>query len=81
MQARQTLDETRWLLSLADAHSFIAGVVGWVDLRAPDVEAQIDRGGRHPRLLGVRHVVQSEPTGSWPTPRFAAACRVFVAAG
>jgi L-fuconolactonase len=30
VQARQSLDDTRWLLSLADAHPFIAGVVGWV---------------------------------------------------
>ena len=38
VQARQTLEETRWLLELADAHPFIAGVVGWVDLQAADVE-------------------------------------------
>ena len=36
VQARQTLEETRWLLDLADAHSFIAGVIGWVDLQADD---------------------------------------------
>jgi L-fuconolactonase len=29
VQARQTLDETRWLLELAQSNSFIAGVVGW----------------------------------------------------
>ena len=33
VQARQTLEETRWLLELADAHPFVRGVVGWVDLR------------------------------------------------
>ena len=30
--ARQTLDETRWLLQLAETSSFIVGVIGWVDL-------------------------------------------------
>src|SRR5438132_1642964 len=32
VQARQTLDETRWLLELAEANPFLFGVVGWVDL-------------------------------------------------
>src|SRR6266850_3149664 len=61
VQARQTLEETRWLLSLADAHATIAGVVGWVDLQAEDARAQIERVADHPRLVGIRHIVQSEP--------------------
>jgi L-fuconolactonase len=32
VQARQSLEETRWLLELAETYTFIAGVVGWVDL-------------------------------------------------
>jgi L-fuconolactonase len=36
VQARQTLDETRWLLELAEANPFIFGVVGWVDETPPD---------------------------------------------
>ena len=61
VQARQTLEETRWLLALADAYPFIAGVVGWVDLQAPDARAQIEQLAAHPKLVGVRHIVQSEP--------------------
>ena len=61
VQARQTLEETRWLLALADAHPFIAGVVGWIDLRSADVRAQLEEFANHPRLVGVRHIVQSEP--------------------
>lgn len=58
VQARQTLEETRWLLELAETHDFIAGVVGWVDLRSPSLDlADL----RHPKLVGVRHVVQDEP--------------------
>lgn len=60
VQARQTLEETRWLLALADAHPFIAGVVGWVDLQAPDARAQIEQYAVHPKLVGVRHIVQGE---------------------
>lgn len=61
VQARQTLEETRWLLELADRHPMVAGVVGWVDLQAPDVRAQLERAARHPKLVGVRHIVQGEP--------------------
>ncbi len=63
VQARQTLEETRWLLDLATVHPFIAGVIGWVDLQSPAVDAELDLISAHPRLLGVRHVVQSEEPG------------------
>jgi L-fuconolactonase len=61
VQTRQTIEETAWLLQLASAHPFIAGVVGWVDLRADDVAARVGSLGDQPRLAGIRHVVQSEP--------------------
>jgi Predicted metal-dependent hydrolase of the TIM-barrel fold len=60
VQTRQSLEETRWLLELAERFSFILGVVGWVDLRAPDVRAQLKSLARNPRLVGIRHIVQSE---------------------
>ena len=61
VQARQTLEETRWLLELADQHPVIKGVVGWVDLRSDQVEEQLTRFASHPKFVGVRHVVQDEP--------------------
>jgi len=61
VQARQSLEETRWLLELAKQASFIRGVVGWVDLRSPDLRAQLERFAGDDKFLGVRHVVQSEP--------------------
>jgi L-fuconolactonase len=61
VQARQSLDETQWLLDLADQRPFIKGVVGWVDLRSPDLPVQLERFSTHPRFRGVRHVVQDEP--------------------
>jgi L-fuconolactonase len=61
VQAAQTLDETNWLLDLADRFPFIRGVVGWVDLRAPDVAAVLASYKARPRLRGIRHIVQSEP--------------------
>ncbi len=61
VQARQTVEETRWLLGLAEASPLIKGVVGWVDLRSPELPAQLTQYASHPRLVGVRHVVQDEP--------------------
>jgi len=61
VQARQTLEETRWLLDLTDQYPFIKGVVGWVDLRSPDLYKQLERFSSHPKLCGVRHVVHDEP--------------------
>jgi L-fuconolactonase len=63
VQARQTLEETRWLLALAESHPTIAGVVGWVDLQAgaDAVRAQLAPLAAHPALVGIRHIVQSEP--------------------
>jgi len=61
VQARQTLEETRWLLELADANAHIAGVVGWVELCSRDVIGQIEDLAHNPKFVGVRHVLQDEP--------------------
>lgn len=61
VQARQNLEETRWLLQLAEEHSFIKGVVGWVDLCSDDLAQQLRRFAGHPGLVGVRHLVHDEP--------------------
>ena len=61
VQARQTIEETRWLLELAASSPFILGVVGWVDLQSPQVRSQLQAFAENPKLVGVRHVVQGEP--------------------
>ena len=61
VQARQTLEETRWLLELAERSPSILGVVGWADLRSPEIRSQLKALARNPKLVGVRHIVQSEP--------------------
>jgi L-fuconolactonase len=61
VQARQSLEETRWLLELADGDPSIMGVVGWVDLRSQDVQSQLEALSRNSKLIGIRHIVQSEP--------------------
>jgi L-fuconolactonase len=61
VQARQSLEETKFLLDLADEHSFIRGVVGWMDLCSPLLEEQLESYATHPKLVGVRHVIHDEP--------------------
>jgi len=61
VQVQQNIDETRWLLELADRHDSIRGVVGWVDLRSPQLRSQLDHFAGHPKFVGVRHIVQDEP--------------------
>ena len=60
VQARQSLEETRWLLELAQKHDFIRGVVGWVPLISPRVSEEIERFAANPKLRAVRHVLQGE---------------------
>jgi L-fuconolactonase len=61
VQARQSLEETKWLLELAEKHEFIKGVVGWVDLLSDKLPEQLQSFGKHPKLVGVRHVLHDEP--------------------
>jgi L-fuconolactonase len=65
VQARQSLEETRWLLDLADRSPFIAGVVGWVDLQSRDLRQDLESLAAKSKLVGVRHVVQSEPDDNY----------------
>lgn len=60
VQARQSLEETEWLLELARENAFVAGVVGWVPLAEPGVGDCLNRLGASAKWKGVRHVVQAE---------------------
>lgn len=61
VQARQTLEETSWLLGLAGKHPLIRGVVGWVPLtEGAGVKRHLERFAGNPKLRGVRHVIQDE---------------------
>jgi L-fuconolactonase len=60
VQARQTLEETRWLLACAALSRTILGVVGWAPLAAEELPAILDEMATNPLLKGVRHVIQDE---------------------
>lgn len=61
VQTQHNLDEARWVLELAQADPFVAGVVGWVDLASPACEAQLEQLLPFDRFVGVRHITQDEP--------------------
>jgi L-fuconolactonase len=63
VQTQHERSENEWVLGL-DA-PFVAGVVGWVDLTSKDVERQLLDFRRHPKAVGIRHVVQDEPDDAW----------------
>ena len=60
VQARQTLQETRWLLELSNNNEFIKGVVGWVDLKSKNVHNDLMCFSKYSKFVGVRHVVHDE---------------------
>ncbi len=61
VQARQTLEETNWLLELADGCEAIRGVVGWMPITSKSFASSLEEFAGRPKLKGLRHVVQAEP--------------------
>lgn len=60
VQARQNMEDTNWLLKLADEFPHIKGVVGWLDLQSETVETEIQEFAAHSKAVGVRHVIHDE---------------------
>ena len=60
VQADQSLSETEFLLQQAQSNSFIKGVVGWIDLRSPQLDQDLSNLSLHRLLKGFRHIVQGE---------------------
>lgn len=61
VQARADEAETDFLLALADEHDWIAATVGWIDLRADDLDARLARWNGRAKLAGFRHLLQDDP--------------------
>jgi len=70
VQADQTKAETIFLLDLSAQYSFIKGVVGWIDLRADDIQQQLEAYLSYKKLSGFRHVLQSEAPSFMLDPLF-----------
>jgi L-fuconolactonase len=60
VQVDQSEQETVALLQLADRCPEIKGVVGWVNLCAPDLRQRLKHFSQFEQLRGFRHIVQAE---------------------
>lgn len=60
IQTNQTIAETKFLIELAEKNEWIKAVIGWVDLRAEDIESQLSNWKQYPILKGFRHILQAE---------------------
>ncbi len=61
VQARQIIEESTFLLKVADQSDLIRGIVGWLPLVSENVEKDLERFSDHPKFVGIRHVLQDEP--------------------
>lgn len=61
VQARQSIEETDWLISMAAEYDFMKGIVGWMPLSSRDIQSVLEKYQNNLWLKGLRHVVQGEP--------------------
>ena len=72
VQAAHDIEETRFILDLADQHSFISGIIGWVDARSPTVVDDVAALGARPGLKGLRPVLNDNVSIAWMVDEFVA---------
>ncbi|WP_029422397.1 amidohydrolase family protein [Alicyclobacillus macrosporangiidus] len=65
VQAAPTVEETEFLLNLAQHEPTVAGVVGWLDLDSPEFAQQLSRFASHPKWVGLRPMLQDLPEDDW----------------
>jgi len=82
VQSMPNEDDTRFMLDLARRHPFIGGVVGWVDMKAPDAPTRIAALAADPLLKGLRPMLQDLPEDGWiDDPALAPAVQAMVRHG
>jgi L-fuconolactonase len=81
VQVDQTVEETKWMLSLAAENAFIKGVVGWIDLRSQDVQQQLEEFSQFELLKGFRHILQAEDPSFMLQPEFIRGIRLLAQYG
>jgi L-fuconolactonase len=65
VQAHKSVDEANFLLDIAGATDFVAGVVAWVELTTPNAGRMLDDLMKRPKLVGIRHQVEDDPDEAW----------------
>jgi len=65
VQAAPTAQETQFLLQQAQDNPAVLGVVGWIDMLAPDAVQQVARCAEQPLLKGLRPMLQDISDPDW----------------
>lgn len=65
VQAAPTLEETSYMLGLAQKNPKILGVVGWVDMEATTAVEDLEQLSKHNKLVGLRPMIQDIPDKDW----------------
>jgi L-fuconolactonase len=65
VQAAPTVDETQYLLGIADATPWVAGVVGWINFEDASQRTGLEALAAHPALVGIRPMVQDIEDDDW----------------
>ena len=65
VQAHQSEDEAEWLLNIANKSQIIKGIVGWIDLKSPEIEKKLDKFQKNEKFVGIRHVWHDEKDEGW----------------
>ena len=65
VQAATSIEESEYMLGIADATPYVAAVTGWVDFKNPAHERHLERFAAHPKFRGVRPMIQDIPDDSW----------------
>ena len=65
VQAHQSIEEAHWMLEIAEAVDFVAGVVAWADLTSPSLGKDLDSLQARQGLVSIRHQVEEEPDETW----------------
>ncbi|XP_025113747.1 LOW QUALITY PROTEIN: uncharacterized protein LOC112575864 [Pomacea canaliculata] len=59
------LEEALWMCQEADKHSFIKGIVAGIDITSDKLNATLNILTGHPRIVGIRHILDLEPDKEW----------------
>ncbi len=65
VQAAPSVEETEYLLGIADVTPSVAGIVGWVNFEDKQHQIHLERLSAHPKFLGVRPMIQDIPDVDW----------------
>jgi L-fuconolactonase len=65
VQAAASVEETEYMLGIADTSPRVAGVVGWINFEDPSHAHHLRRLAKHPKFLGVRPMIQDIPDVAW----------------